>query len=131
MDDTEAVITGAWTKGGAVGSFVGEHYLHDDNSDKGKKRVRFTPKLPAAGRYEVRLYYSAFGNRATNVPVVIHAADGEKTIKVNERQPPDDGRSQPLGVFEFKAGDGGWVEVRTTDTDGHVIADAVQFIPAK
>ncbi len=34
-------------------------YLHDADEGKGQKTARFTPDLPKAGRYEVRLVYSA------------------------------------------------------------------------
>jgi hypothetical protein len=36
-----------------------------------------------------------------------------------------------LGRLSFEAGAGDWVEVRTDGTDGHVIADAVQFVPLR
>ena len=33
-----------------------------------------------------------------------------------------------LGVFSFAAGEKGHVEIRNDGTDGHVVADAVQFV---
>ena len=129
VDDTQAKITGEWAHGASAGPFVGDGYIHDGDADKGDKRVRYTPKLPKAGRYEVRIIYSPLGNRATNVPVVIHAADGETTVVVNQRQPLPGGQSLKLGVFRFDAGAAGWVEIRNDGTDGHVIADAIQFVP--
>ncbi len=129
VDDTQAVITGEWAGGASAGPFVGDGYVHDGNADKGRMRVRFTPKLPKAGRYEVRIIHSPLNNRATNVPVVIHAADGEKTVVVNQRQPLKNGQSLKLGVFQFDAGATGWVEIRNDGTNGHVIADAIQFVP--
>ena len=129
VDDTQAVVTGEWAHGASAVPFVGEGYIHDGNTDKGRKSVRYTPALRKAGRYEVRIIYSPLGNRATNVPVVIHAADGEKTVTVNQRQALKDGASLKLGVFRFAAGATGWVEIRTDGTDGHVIADAIQFVP--
>jgi hypothetical protein len=130
VDDPQATRTGAWKLSSAVGPFVGSGYLHDDNADKGKMRVRFTPRLPAAGRYEVRLYYPPASNRATNTPVVVHSADGERTVKVNQRRAWK-GRGVLLGTFRFAAGTAGWVEVGNAGTDGHVIADAVQWLPVK
>lgn len=125
VDDDKAKATGEWTVSSATGGFVGTGYRHDGNEGKGKKTVRFTPKLEA-GQYEVLLHYPAQANRATNVPVVVNTADGEKTIKVDQRKAADKGRS--LGTFTFAAGEGGWVEVRTDATDGYVIADAVRFL---
>jgi ribulose 1,5-bisphosphate synthetase/thiazole synthase len=131
VDDTQAAITGEWPHGASAGPFVGDGYIHDGNEEKGKKRVRFTPKLPKAGRYEVRIIHSPLANRATNVPVVIHSADGEKTVVVNQRQPLKDNQPLKLGVFRFDAGAAGWVEIRNDATNGHVIADAIQFVPVK
>jgi hypothetical protein len=36
-----------------------------------------------------------------------------------------------LGVYSFAAGEAGWVEIRNDGADGHVIADAVQLLPAR
>jgi hypothetical protein len=131
VDDEQATKTGDWKRSSAMGPFVGRGYLHDNNENRGKMRVRFTPKLPRAGRYEVRLYYAPASNRATNVPVVVHSRDGDKTVTVNQRRPVKGERGLLLGVFAFDAGEAGWVEVRNDGADGHVIADAVQFVPAK
>ena len=35
------------------------------------------------------------------------------------------------GSFEFSAGQAGWVEIGNAGTDGHVIVDAVQWLPVK
>ncbi len=128
VDDTKAGKTGHWTPSRSGVPYVGDSYLHDNNDDKGKKSIRFTPHLPSAGKYEVFLYYASNPNRATNVPVVIHSREGEKTVKVNQRNPLKEHQPLRLGAFEFDAGDKGWVEIRTTDTDGYVIADAVGFV---
>jgi hypothetical protein len=130
VDDADAARTGEWSLSSAAQPFVGSGYLHDGNAEKGKKSVRFPAKLPKAGRYEVRLVYSPNPNRATNIPVVIKSTGGEKTITVNQRQGYPEGKPPALGVFEFAA-EGGWVEVRNEGTDGYVIADAVQFLPAE
>jgi hypothetical protein len=131
VDDSQAATTGDWKRSTSIGPFVGDAYLHDNNQDKGMMRVRYTPKLPNAGRYEVRLTYSANPNRATNTPVVVHSADGEKTVRVNQRLPLKGGQPLRLGVFTFAAGEIGWVEIRNDDTNGYVIADAVQFVPVR
>jgi hypothetical protein len=131
VDHSQAAKTGAWLRSTALGPFVGDGYLHDNNQAKGQMRVRFSPKLLREGRYEVRLFYTANPNRATNTPVVIHSADGEHPVKVNQRQAPKDNQSVSLGVFAFAAGGAGWVEIRNDETDGFVIADAVQFLPVK
>ena len=128
VDDEAATRTGEWAGSSSTPGFVGGGYLHDGNADKGRKTVRYPAKLPKAGRYEVRIAYTAFTNRAANVPVVIRSKDGEKTVKVDQRHVMPEGKPVLLGTFEFDA-EGGWVEIRTDGTDGHVIADAVVFVP--
>ena len=98
VDNTAAVVVGPWQRSTAMGPFVGDGYLHDGNENKGKMRVRFTPKLPAAGKYAVYLYYAPASNRATNVPVTVHAADGEKKLTVDQRKAWKGEDGLPLGT---------------------------------
>jgi hypothetical protein len=130
VDDSQAEIIGDWSSGRSIAPFVEQGYLHDANDGKGKKSARFTPNLPKAGRYEVRLIYSANPNRATNVPVTIESAEGGKTVTVNQRQQPKvDKTYQPLGTYRFESGKQGSVTISNAGTDGHVIVDSVQFLP--
>jgi hypothetical protein len=86
----------------------------------------FTVKQP--GRYEVCVAYSQDANRATNVPITVRHKNGETTVKLNQRKTPaQDGLFESLGAFEF--GNSAVVTISNTDTDGHVIADAVQLLP--
>ena len=130
VDDTEAKLTGDWSRSTSAGRWIHTGYLHDAAAADGKHTARFEAKLPKAGRYEVRLAYSANPNRATNIPVVIHHADGETMVTVNEkRQPPIDDLFVSLGTFEFTADSPAVVEISNREADGHVIVDAVQFLP--
>jgi len=47
-----------------------------------------------------------------------------------QKKPPVDGVLFPLGVFRFEKGKTGFVEFGNKGTDGHVIIDAVQWLPA-
>jgi hypothetical protein len=79
----------------------------------------------------VRLAYAPGDNRAANTPVQIRHADGEKDVTIDQRRrPPIDGAFLSLGRFRFEKGTTGWVKISNEGTTGHVIADAVQFIPA-
>ncbi len=130
IDDTAAKRIGNWTPSTYTGLFIGEGYLHDDNTGKGEKTLTFLPELPRPGRYEVRLAYTAAANRASNVPVTVFSAEGETTVAVDQRaEPPLDGRFVSLGEFRFEENGQAFVLVGTEGTDGHVIADAVQFLP--
>jgi hypothetical protein len=103
VDDREAEKTGAWVSSTAITPFVGNGYVHDNNQNKGQLRIRFVPDLPQAGRYAVRFFYTPNPNRATNVPVAVHSAEGDKPLAVNERQPIKDGQAIDLGDFAFEA----------------------------
>ena len=126
VDDAQATLIGDWHESSTVGPFVGLAYRHDGGTRDGRATARFAPNLPRTGRYEVRLFAPPSSNRATNVPVLIHSADGDQIIPVNQRQAKG---PIVLGSFAFEAGRSGFVEVRNAATDGHVIVDAVQFIP--
>ena len=128
IDDTQAKIAGDWHTSTSTSPFVGRGYQHDGDKDKGRSTIRFEAKLKP-GRYEVRIAYSTHSNRATNVPVNVRHADGETTVLLNQRRKPKDGVTQGVGTFEFK--ETGVVIISNKDTDGHVIADAVQFLPLK
>lgn len=131
VDDLDAKQVGQWQRSKYSGAYIGDGYIHDQNAEKGAKTLTFLPEFTKAGDYEVRLAYTAGGNRATNVPVTVFSADGEKTLTINERnEPPLDGRFVSLGHFHFELNGQGYVMVANAGTDGHVIVDAVQFLAA-
>jgi hypothetical protein len=131
LDDTQAELKGHWSSG-AIGKFVGAGYQHDGNAHKGEMTATFTTKLSKSGNYEVRIAYSALKNRATNVPVTIrHAGGGEVTVKVNQQEtPPIDVITQSLGTFPFSADQPATVIISNEGTDGHVLIDAIQWLPS-
>jgi cytochrome c553 len=131
VDDTQAKKVGTWQDSTSNGTFIGPGYMHDQNSDKGQKTITFAPTLPADGRYEVRLAYSPGTNRATNVPVTVFGADGEKEFTVDmKKTPPHEGRFLSLGTYKFEKAGQSFVIVSNEGTNGHVTADCVVFVPA-
>ena len=129
VDDSEAELTGFSAEGHTTPGFVGEGYRHDGDSLKGEQTARFTPDLPAAGQYRVAITYTALANRADSVPVIIHHADGEAKVIVNQKKKAaEKDVLQPLGTFRFEAGKTGWLEIRNEGTTGHVILDAAQWL---
>ncbi|AWM39338.1 Xanthan lyase precursor [Gemmata obscuriglobus] len=132
VDDADAERTGFETVSSTIGPFVGFGYRHDGNADRGKQTAKFVPDLPAAGKYEVRVAYSANANRASNAAVTVTHAGGatEKTVD-QKKKPPIDGLWVSLGTFEFAKGKGGSVTITNVGADGYVILDAVQFVPVK
>ncbi len=130
LDDGAAERQGFEQTSSAIPPYVGDGYRHDGGHDRGRQRARYTPELPKAGKYEVRISYSPGSNRASNVPVIVHHAESETTLTVNQRKAPTLDRAfVSLGTFRFDKGKTGYVEIRNTDADGHVIIDAVQWLP--
>ena len=130
VDDSQAKKVGNWTISTFKNHFIGEGYSHDDNADKGEKTICFTPEIKTTGKYDVYLAYVEGTNRAENVPVTIFHAEGEKVVHVNMQKAPDiEGRFIHLGQFKFENSGQGFVLVSNTGTKGHVVADAVQFLP--
>lgn len=131
-DDREAKLAGTWGDSTSQGKWIGPSYRFVAPADAAGAAATFTAKLPAEGRYEVRMAYSTAGNRATNVPVTIRHADGEAKRTVNQKEaPPVDGLFLPLGTFRFTASGPAEVRVTGEGVDGHVIVDAIQWLPAK
>lgn len=130
VDDVHAKRVGEWMHSQHTKPYIGDGYLHDRDEAKGKKTLTFIPELPSAGTYEVRFAYTPGSNRSPAAPVTVFSAEGEKTIHVNQQQrPPIDGRFVSLGRFRFEPTGQSFVLVDNAGTTGHVIADAVQFLP--
>jgi hypothetical protein len=129
LDASRAEAEGQWSHSTWTQPYVGDGYLHDGNEAKGEKSLTFHPRIPKPGRYEVRLAYTAYTNRATNTPVTITTADGEQTVRVNQQEPPPiDGLWRSLGTFPL--GPDTRIVIANAGTDGYVVADAVQLLPA-
>jgi prepilin-type N-terminal cleavage/methylation domain-containing protein len=113
--------TSTWTGGG---SFWGANFLHDRDEEKGAKSVRYTPDLPVEGEYNVHIYRPEHSSRPNNVPIDITHKNGMTTVTHNQ---VSGGGWLDLGTYDFNAGTGGNVLIRTTDTSGVVVADAIKF----
>lgn len=129
IDDTAAKLTGAWQKS-ILPQGIHEGYLHDNSARDGKSSAVFTATLPAPGKYEVQIAWSPNANRATNVPVTVEHADGKTDAKLNQQpKPAIDGLFGAIGTFRFEQT--GTVILSNSDADGHVVIDAVRWVPAK
>ena len=95
---------------------------------RARNRSVLCPKCPA-GKYEIRMSYVPYKNRASNVPVAVATPTGATTIRVDQQRVPEiDRLFHSLGTFELPAGRGTSVVVETADTDGYVVVDALQLI---
>ncbi len=129
VDDSEAKLTGSWTKSTYSKPFVGVGYIHDGKSEKGEKWAEFTVRIPRTAKYDVQLAYSGTSGRADNVPISIKHAEAEVEISLDqEKKAPIDGMFASLGHFPFDADQPAVITVSTRGTVGYVIVDAVRLI---
>jgi hypothetical protein len=130
IDDTQARKVGNWKHSIYTGRYIGDGYLYDDRGMKGEKTLTFQPEFTVSGMYEVRLAYVPNANRANKVEVRVFHRDGDDTVYINQKQmPPIDSRFVSLGRYRFTKGSQWFVMVSTEKANGHVVADAVQFLP--
>ena len=127
VDIVNGRIEGNWTESTSRVPFVGTHYIHDGNEAKGEKSVTFAAALPTPGTYEIRLAYTAYPNRANNVPVEIRHQRGTTTVLVDQTAaPPIDRLFISLGTFSFA--EEAVITISNIGTTGFVIVDAVQLL---
>jgi hypothetical protein len=132
VDDDEAKLQGFDSPSQSSTTYVMHGYRHDGDTAKGTATARFIPELPKAGQYQVLVAYPPNANRAEKVPVKVQHADGATEVSLNQRKKPSvNGLFEPVGMFRFEAGKGGYVEIANAGTNGYVVIDAVQFVPAE
>ncbi len=130
VDDDAATAIGDWTVSQYHPDHIGSGYRHDGNAGRGAKTLTFEPSSLPAGEYELRFAYTPGDNRASNALVIVFSAAGETEVRVDERVAgPIDGRWVSLGRYRFEPNGQKHLIVSNADADGHVIADAVQFLP--
>jgi hypothetical protein len=125
IDNRAAKLSGKWASGANL-EHVGPDYAYGRGA--GVKAV-FEFSVPADGRYEVRFATAPHENRASNTALVVHSADGEKSLTVNQKKPATlDKQWVSLGAYRFAAGKPAAVEVSADKADGNVHIDAVQVL---
>ncbi len=132
IDEVQAKRRGFDRAGTTVYPYVLDGYLHDGDTDKGFQTAVFKFQVPQSAQYEVRIGYSGYPNRASNVPVRIEHARGTTQVKIDQRKTaPINDLFLTVGIFRFETGSDYQVEISNQDTDGHVILDAIQIINTK
>lgn len=100
----------------------GRRYLTNGGRATAGEFVRFTPTL-AAGKYEVLLHQETPLPGTARFPVRVRHAAGVKESMFS----PKPAASRSLGVYEFAAGNHGYVEFHADDSAGLIVADALVF----
>ncbi len=130
IDDAQAQKVGEWKASVLIKPFIGEGYVHDKTGSDAERTISFTPKIPAPGRYEVRVAFIGGPDRAGRVQADILHADGEETVFFSETTAEMEGlQFASLGTWRFEANGQGFVQITNAGADGVVTIDAVQFLP--
>lgn len=128
IDNPDAGYVGSWQVSTKYGGYLGVDYVHDNNSDKGSKKVFFRPRL-TPGRYEVAVWYpEQRGNTSVclKVPVKVTGSSVSDTVFVNQSM--NTSQWNVLGVWPFAGGTNESV-IFDNINPGQVTVDAVRFRP--
>ena len=127
VDDADAVFKGDWNHS-SYGTPVNLSSSHDGGEGRGTKIAIFRLKVPFAGKYDLRFYYSAAPNRATNAKVNIKREGMISSVTVDQRKAAP---FASLEVADSSSGEEIIVEVANDGADGIISVDAVQLLPVK
>ncbi|CAM3329500.1 NEW3 domain-containing protein [Occultella aeris] len=116
--------TGQWRFSGLAG-WGGTRSRYNLDSLTGGT-ARWAPDIPAAGSYEVSVWYPAHTVSATQAAFVVRHGGGEDTVVVDQTSGGGEWRS--LGYYEFEAGRTGDVYLEVQDAETHRTS-AVRFRP--
>lgn len=127
IDDTQAKLTGNWGTTGSLTPFVGNGYRYAGPTANATARFEF--RIPAAGKYEVRIAWVGHENRATRTACSLERV-GQEPLRVRLNQQtdaPDGNVFHSIGTFDFPAGEAA-VVISTEGANGNVHIDAVQLV---
>jgi hypothetical protein len=131
LDDAQAELQGAWSHSTSFKPHVGAGYLHDDKRGDGQSAAIFRLKVQETASYEVRMAYSAHETRAKKVPLLIQNGTNAVELYVDQTLPlPPGDAFRGIGRVSLQKGLETTITLRNTGTDGFVILDALQLIPA-
>jgi hypothetical protein len=134
MDDIHAQRVGDWEELSKHGFCVNQGNLNDRGTGKGEKSVIFKPIIRRSGLYEVKIAFPRRPKNTKHAPILIHHADGEDTVLVDQTQEKLRGFMNmflSIGTYRFEADGHSAVTFQTQGTeDGLVVVDGVQFVPA-
>jgi hypothetical protein len=131
LDDQIAELEGTWTRSTNFKPYVGTGYVHDEQRSDGKSRAIFRFKGPADGEFTLRMGYSAHETRTKRLPIIITGDGQEQRITVDQTVPLPAGEAfRNVGQVRLRKGVDYTLTLRNAGTEGFVILDALQLIPA-
>jgi FAD dependent oxidoreductase len=131
LDDSQAELKGPWSRSSNFKPHIGSGYLHDDGRGDGESVAVFRIQASKAGRYDLRMAYSPHETRATKVPVTIVSRGKKTEIFADQTQALPAGEAfRRIGTLDLEADAETTITIRNASTDGFVILDALQLVPA-
>ncbi|HSJ53281.1 MAG TPA: hypothetical protein VLC52_05990, partial [Anaerolineae bacterium] len=120
---TTSAAQDAWQRYDEVGGqHYGDSHAYNHVLGTGQDVATWTFSVAKAGRYAVYAWWWAGEWRPTDVPYVVNASSGARTVRVNQQI--NGGRWNVLGIFEFKST--GSIAVKDNATSGQdIVADAI------
>jgi len=126
-DDEFTIESGEWTSFPPLNNCVpcyGQN-IHFAYAGTGQAKVRWTPRIPKQGKYDIHVWWFSDVNISKTVPFTVSHAEGTNTFIVDQSE--NGSQWNFLGTFPFIAGPSGYVELSNATLRGTVVADAVKF----
>ena len=131
LDDQVAELEGTWTRSTNFKPYIGTGYVHDEQRSDGKSRATFRFKGPADGEFALRMAYSAHETRTKRLPIVLAGEGQEQRLTVDQSVPLPAGEAfRTVGQVRLRKGVDYTLTLSNAGTEGFVIVDALQLIPA-
>ncbi len=129
LDNEQAELKGEWSHSSGFKPHIGTGYLHDDKRADGQSIAIFRFNAPTSGKYDLRMAYSAHETRATKVPLTIESGGHTTQLTVDQTKPLPAGEAfRSIGTVELNGET--TITLTNKETDGFVILDALQVLPA-
>lgn len=127
VDDRETERSGNWISSTATPGYVGLGYQHDGDSGTAAS-ARYRAEIPNLGQYELRLYYPAHPNRASNATLRFRTMTAEIKKQISLRKTDSGKTYRVIGRYSFGPGET-IVTISNENADGYVVIDAIEWFP--
>ncbi len=127
LDNTDPQVScsGGWISSSSGSDRYLTNYYYASSGTGVTATATFRPSFPNPGFYDVFVWHSVSGNRATNAPWTL-SSFGSSNVWVNQ-QINGGGWFKIASARPFSAGTNGWVRLANNAGPSVVIADAVKF----
>ncbi len=128
VDNRGASFTGTWNTGTFPTPFGPDYNWISTVTGNPTHTATFRPDLPAAGVYNISVWYVQGTNRTTDARHQIHHPDGVTTVSINQRSGGSQWRPLAQEVF-LEAGDAAFVRIINQSSAGGdaLMADGIRF----